>query len=214
MLEQLRALENGARIKVVEVSENSVGVDTREDFDRVEKIVEQQKISYRQANIKDAPAIAKVHVESWQKSFAGIVPKEFLDNMIVGERTKAFEQRFGERNYKMFVAENDKDGIVGFADFGKARESGFEFESELYAIYLLSEYQGMGVGENLFRLCQKEMISEGFNSMYLMSLKVSPYKSFYEKMGGQIVANGNHFLALVEFETIIYGWNNLGETYV
>ena len=35
MLEQLRALENGARIKVVEVAESSIGVDTAEDFERV-----------------------------------------------------------------------------------------------------------------------------------------------------------------------------------
>ncbi|MGI8469950.1 MAG: 3-deoxy-manno-octulosonate cytidylyltransferase [Pyrinomonadaceae bacterium] len=39
MLEQLRALENGAKIKVVEVSESSIGVDTQEDFERVEKII-------------------------------------------------------------------------------------------------------------------------------------------------------------------------------
>jgi len=45
--------------------------------------------------------------------------------------------------------------------------------------------------------------------MYLMALAVSPYKSFYEKMGGEIVGKGNHFLALAEYETIIYGWNNL-----
>ena len=35
MLEQLRALENGARIKVVETAESSIGVDTAEDFERV-----------------------------------------------------------------------------------------------------------------------------------------------------------------------------------
>ena len=40
MLEQLRALENGARIKVVEVAESSIGVDTREDFERVKKVLE------------------------------------------------------------------------------------------------------------------------------------------------------------------------------
>lgn len=40
MLEQLRALENGARIKVVEVDESSIGVDTREDFERVREILE------------------------------------------------------------------------------------------------------------------------------------------------------------------------------
>lgn len=40
MLEQLRALESGARIKVIEVEESSIGVDTREDFERVRKLLE------------------------------------------------------------------------------------------------------------------------------------------------------------------------------
>lgn len=34
MLEQLRALENGAKIRVVDVTECSIGVDTQEDLDR------------------------------------------------------------------------------------------------------------------------------------------------------------------------------------
>jgi 3-deoxy-manno-octulosonate cytidylyltransferase (CMP-KDO synthetase) len=213
MLEQLRALENGARIKVVEVSENSIGIDTPEDFERVKQIIEKRKITYRLANLEDAVAIAKVHVESWHKSFAGIVPQEFLDNLTVENRTAAFRQRLGEANYKMFVAEDSKKKIVGFADFGKARENGLEYKTELYAIYILREFQGKGIGENLFRLCQKAMIDEGFDSMYLMALAVSPYKTFYEKMGGQIVGRGNHFLALAQYETLIYGWKNLGENY-
>ena len=40
MLEQLRALENGAKIRVVEVDERSIGVDTAEDFERVRNILE------------------------------------------------------------------------------------------------------------------------------------------------------------------------------
>jgi len=209
MLEQLRALENGARIKVVEVAETSIGVDTPEDFERIEKIIEAHKIIYRKAVAEDAPAVARVHVESWHKSFAGIVPQEFLNNLTVEKREQAFRQRFDETNYKMFVAETVKNGIVGFADFGAARESDFGFEAELYAIYLLREFQGKGIGENLFRLCQKEMIADNFDSMYLMALAVSPYKSFYEKMGGKLIGQGNHFLALVKYETIIYGWKNL-----
>lgn len=40
MLEQLRALENGAKIKVVEVAARSIGIDTKEDLERVRKILE------------------------------------------------------------------------------------------------------------------------------------------------------------------------------
>ncbi|MGI8786456.1 MAG: 3-deoxy-manno-octulosonate cytidylyltransferase [Pyrinomonadaceae bacterium] len=43
MLEQLRALESGAKIKVIEVAENSIGVDTREDFERVRIILENRQ---------------------------------------------------------------------------------------------------------------------------------------------------------------------------
>lgn len=42
MLEQLRALENGARIKVVHVGERSIGVDTQEDLERVRRLVEER----------------------------------------------------------------------------------------------------------------------------------------------------------------------------
>ena len=40
VLEQLRALENGAKIRVLEVEESSIGVDTLEDFNRVKEILE------------------------------------------------------------------------------------------------------------------------------------------------------------------------------
>jgi len=213
MLEQLRALETGAKIKVIEVAESSIGVDTKEDFERVRQILEKEKIVYRRANIKDALAVAKVHVESWRKSFAGIVPQEFLDNLSIEKREKVFRQRLGEVNYKMFVAETFRDGVVGFTDFGKSREDDSPFKGELYAIYLLPEWQRKGIGENLFRLCQKELIADKINSMYLEALKVSPYKPFYKKMGGQIVGQGKHFLANVEYETVFYGWDNLSEIY-
>jgi 3-deoxy-manno-octulosonate cytidylyltransferase (CMP-KDO synthetase) len=40
MLEQLRALENGAKIRVVEAAGSSIGVDTAEDFERVRLAIE------------------------------------------------------------------------------------------------------------------------------------------------------------------------------
>ena len=39
-LEQLRLLENGIPIEVVEVAENSFGVDTLQDLDRVRPLLE------------------------------------------------------------------------------------------------------------------------------------------------------------------------------
>lgn len=40
-LEQLRALENGVRIRVVPVAHRSIGVDTEQDYERVKQIIEE-----------------------------------------------------------------------------------------------------------------------------------------------------------------------------
>lgn len=217
LLEQLRALENGARIKVVEVADRSIGVDTAEDFERVKKIVraragakpDWQKIQFRQADITDIPAVARIHVESWKSSFDGIVPRKFLDKMSVKKREDALEKGFFEEFYKMFVVEDADKGIVGFADFGKSRDDKLPFEAELYAIYFLPEFQGCGIGGKLFRLCQQEMVAENFHSMSLVVLEDSPYRKFYEKMGGSIVEKGKIRLAGEKFPTLIYGWEDL-----
>lgn len=211
MLEQLRALENGAKIKVVEVAEGSVGVDTLEDFERVREILEKQKIIYREARAEDIPQIARVHVESWQKSFAGITPQEHLDKMSVENRIGKFEQAFAQNSfYKMFVAETTEKKIVGFADFGESHGDK-RFDAQIYAIYFLPEFQRKGIGGNLFRLCQREMAAHGFKSMCLDTLEISPYRGFYEKMGGRAVGESKHSLAGIEFKTLIYGWEDLSK---
>ena len=40
-LEQLRALENGTRIRVVAVEHRSIGVDTEQDYERVKRMIEE-----------------------------------------------------------------------------------------------------------------------------------------------------------------------------
>jgi 3-deoxy-manno-octulosonate cytidylyltransferase (CMP-KDO synthetase) len=216
LLEQLRALENGARIKVVEVSETSIGVDTREDFERVRQIIESRKNNsesfvVRKATIDDVPQIAGVHVESWQKSFRGIAPQKFLDNLSIEKREKAFRERFFDEDYKMFVAETAENKIVGFADFGKGRDDQPEYKSELYAIYLLPEFQRKGIGGELFKNGVKDLLERGYNSMYLQSLEVSPYRAFYEKMGGKVIARNTHKLGDQDFATLFYGWEDLNK---
>lgn len=74
-------------------------------------------ISFREATAADCLAVARVHVKSWQESFAGIVPQAFLDKMSVAKRADAFMKGFSIDSYRMFVAEVPELGVVGFADF-------------------------------------------------------------------------------------------------
>ena len=170
---------------------------------------QQLKFTFREANVADALAVAEVHVQSWRESFAGIVPQTFLDKMSVENRTKAFETGFALDSYKMFVAETEANGIVGFADFGKTRDNQNKFEAELYAIYLLRDFQRMGIGGKLFDLGAKYLVANNMNSLSLTALEVSPYKQFYEKMGGHLVERKTTQIESESYATVVYGWNKL-----
>ena len=166
-------------------------------------------ITFREAAASDCLAVAKAHVRSWQESFAGIVPQTFLDKMSIDQRAEAFENRFSDDSYKMYVAEVPAHGIVGFADFGEPRERIGTYEGELYAIYLLPEFQRKGIGGRLFRLGVEFLISRGKRSMYLLALEVSPYRMFYEKLGGQVVGKKSIAIEGLIYDEVVYGWDSL-----
>ena len=154
--------------------------------------------------------MARVHVRSWRESFAGVVPQSFLDKMSVEVRAKAFEEGFSAPCYRMYVAEVPGQGVIGFADFGGAREAVGGYEGELYAIYLLPEFQRKGVGERLFRQGVEFLRRGGKSSMYLLVLEVSPYRKFYEKMGGRVVGRKEMEIEGAAYDELIYGWDSLG----
>jgi len=129
--------------------------------------------------------------------------------MSVEKRAKAFEKGFSAPFYRMYVAEVSERGIVGFADFGEPREGVNGYEGELYAIYLLPEFQRRGVGERLFLLGVEFLKGSGRDSMYLLTLAISPYKSFYEKMGGQIVGRKQVEIEGRLYDELVYGWGDL-----
>jgi 3-deoxy-manno-octulosonate cytidylyltransferase (CMP-KDO synthetase) len=208
-LEQLRALESGAVIRVVDAKTNSIGVDTREGYERVKDIIE-AGIDIRHADRKDLPRIAEVHVESWQRSFAGIAPPEFLASMSVEKRLKAYSERGCDDEYAMMVAYHVDEGIVGFADFGTPKLSG-NFDAQIFSFYFLPEFQRKGLGERLFRRCVGQMIRDGKVSLCLDSLEASPYRAFYEKLGGCIVGRDGHDLGDQYFDTVIYGWDDISK---
>ncbi|HSE32597.1 MAG TPA: GNAT family N-acetyltransferase [Pyrinomonadaceae bacterium] len=172
-------------------------------------LLEHPEVYIREATANDAAAVAEVHVNSWKGSFSGIVPDAFLDKLTIETRTKAFRERFGDANYQMYVAELDDGHVVGFADVGEPRHDAGEYDAELYAIYLLNEFQGKGIGALLFQRVKEFVIARGKESMYLLALEVSPYRPFYEKMGGRVVGKKQVQLEGIEFHALIYGWERL-----
>lgn len=208
MLEQLRALENGAKIKVVEAAAPSIGVDTQGDLDRVRATMMVPDIIFRKAVFDDLPRVADVHIRSWQGSFRGIAPDKFLDRMDIKSRTERLRERFDRDGYTMLIAEHRDGEIAGFIDFGPpVLKTGSDVQ--IYSFYFLVPFQGLGLGRKLFEHCAAVLRENGHRSLCLDSLEASPYRRFYEKMGGKVIGKDSHKLGEQDFDTVIYGWDDL-----
>ena len=91
-------------------------------------------------------AIAKVHVETWQTAYRGIVPDDFLDAMDVALRARNYsDDMLTDPDRPMWVAERER--IVGFTGAGPSRDA--DGEGELYAIYIDASEWGRGTGDVL-----------------------------------------------------------------
>ncbi len=131
-------------------------------------------MTIRKAVLSDAPAIAAVHVRSWQTTYRGHMPDSFLDTLSVQSRT-ALWRRDIPSGY-VWVAQAG-DEVVGFACVGPSREP--DATSELYAIYLLSAAQGTGLAHPLARAAL-----EGFTDTVLWVLEDNHRaRRFYERLG-------------------------------
>jgi ribosomal protein S18 acetylase RimI-like enzyme len=86
----------------------------------------------------------------------------------------------------VYVAENRDGEIVGFSSGGKERSGKYNaFDGELYAIYILKEYQGQGIGKALIKPIIEEIKRMGLYSMVVIVLKNNISRLFYEALGGK-----------------------------
>ncbi|WP_244210823.1 GNAT family N-acetyltransferase [Amycolatopsis kentuckyensis] len=108
---------------------------------------------------------------SWQAAYAGLLPDDFLARLSAGERAASWARRIGEGAGQVLVLE--EDGVVaGFAAFGP---------SQLYALYLLPEFWGRGLGRALH-----DRVVEGMSgdSAVLWVLATNDRaKAFYRRQG-------------------------------
>jgi GNAT superfamily N-acetyltransferase len=162
----------------------------------------------RKADIEDAAAIAHVHVESWKTTYAGIVSDVFLASLNKEDRTHSWQEQILARIISIFVAEDEK-GIFGFVAGGKSREKPADYDAELYAIYLLRERQGQGVGRTLVLTLASALRAEGFNSMLVWVLEQNPSGSFYQRLGAVQIARKVINIGGADLQELCFGWPSL-----
>ncbi|MDA1326394.1 MAG: GNAT family N-acetyltransferase [Proteobacteria bacterium] len=171
-------------------------------------------IVVRRGRGDDAASIARVHVESWRSTYAGMLPKDMLLKLSSADHEARWWRhvlgRFRRRHY-VYVAEHETDGVIGFISGGPARESGLDPEAEIYALYLLDEFQGEGVGRALFLRLANRLNRECGPSLVVWVLSENPSRYFYEAMGGRRIGRRSERMGGAEVQETAYGWADMAE---
>jgi len=162
----------------------------------------------REAESADAEAIARVHVETWRAAYAGLVPDHYLIGMSVQGQSfqwKRLLRRPAERHLTL-VAEVPGKGVVGFGSAGKARSRPPPAPGEIYTLYVATDWQGQGIGRALLRGLLGRLGGQGHGEAYLWVLAENPSRFFYERLGGQRVAQQVETFAGSELLEYAYRW--------
>jgi L-amino acid N-acyltransferase YncA len=167
--------------------------------------------SVRSARPSDAAAIARVLVDSWRSTYAGIVAQSYIDSLSVESQTTRWRQRLSEPRIlaTAVVAENEEGAVVGFAAGGPIRQEPEDFDAELYAIYLVADVQGRGLGRQLLTEWARRASSQGFRAAIVRVITANSARVFYERLGARWLRETTLDLGGAAYPESWYGWDNL-----
>jgi ribosomal protein S18 acetylase RimI-like enzyme len=140
----------------------------------------------REATLNDAPAIASVHVATWQHAYRGIIPDEVLDGLSVADRTQRWLTIMSDidSSTATFV-ESDGSAVRGFVSVGPNRDEDDELNDawEIYALYVDVTLHRSGIGQALLRAAV-DVVPSGVRlvTLWVLADNVGA-RRFYETQG-------------------------------
>jgi ribosomal protein S18 acetylase RimI-like enzyme len=143
-------------------------------------------VRIREAEPKDAEAIASIHVRAWQAAYRGQLSDDYLDGLKVEDRLERQRRMLEEPQptWRTWVAE-DGGTLLGFAVTGATVDADADPKTgEVYAIYLEPDRVGTGVGRELFAHAVGDLRERGFHAATLWVLESNERtRRFYETAG-------------------------------
>lgn len=173
----------------------------------------------RNARLQDSRELARVHVETWRHTYAGMVPDQYLTSLTIDGKAQAWRQWIGRQGRQESVllveTQPEKDSpadrgragrLVGFGHAGPTRDKDLPFKGEVYTLYVDIDWQGQGIGRHLLGCLFRDLLTKGLDSALIWVLADNPSRFFYEAMGGQRIAERQDPFAGVLLDEIAYGW--------
>lgn len=166
----------------------------------------------RRAKSDDSRAIAQMHVDSWKTAYAGILPQEILARLSYEEREQRWHDILSDPTERQFVFvadASDSGRIIGFACAGEEQGGNAVYRGEISALYLLRDYQRLGIGRCLVSAAAAELLRRGIRTMLIRVLAASPSRHFYEVLGGRKLSEGEAHIGGGAYPDVTYGWENI-----
>jgi len=142
-------------------------------------------MNIRRATADDAPTLAKVHVDSWQVAYRGIVPESHLERFTYQRREEAFRKALTANLEETYLIE-DGDQAVGILTIGASRDPDLDVVrvGEIWGIYITPAYWRRGIGTLLIHEAERILHSRHYEAAVLWVLADNTdARRFYEEMG-------------------------------
>jgi ribosomal protein S18 acetylase RimI-like enzyme len=173
----------------------------------------------RRAKPEDAHDIARVQVAGWHSTYTGLMPESVLANQTVELREPMWTHILAEpERFAVYVATvkpDEVEEIVGIVSGGPPQDAvdGWYdgFDAAVYALYVLKEHQGSGVGRALLEKMLTHFASAGKSAMLLWVLDQNHHaRGFYERLGGTLLEHEILYPTdEKQVREVAYGWYNL-----
>ncbi|EGF16298.1 GNAT family N-acetyltransferase [Streptococcus sanguinis] len=119
---------------------------------------------------------SRVHWQTWREAYDEILPAEFQEQMTL-DKCRFYSQKYPEDT---LIALDDAK-VVGFVSYGDFRDSA-TIAGEIFALYVLKEYYGKGVGQQLMQATFAALFS--YPEIVLWVLEDNKRAiAFYKKIG-------------------------------
>ena len=141
----------------------------------------------RIATDEDCRSLATLKRRVWETTYRGIYPDEKLDKYDIDLNENKFKNMIKQKSQKLFVVLNESE-IIGYMSCGKIMRPFDEHTHDIGLLYLAKEYQGKGIGLDLFQFAKNELKNQGVTEFIVSCNKYNlSAQQFYKKMGGKII---------------------------
>jgi L-amino acid N-acyltransferase YncA len=138
-------------------------------------------LKIREATAADIPALARLHVTTWNATYAPLL----MWGPSYEIRERQWREAFVRQDpaWFCFVVERPDGQLVGFAQANRSDHP--EFAGQLDKIYLLPEYQRLGLGRRLLGYVARRFLSQGIDSMWLFGDARNPSNRAWTALGAE-----------------------------